>query len=244
MCKIEKLKKHKVRIVIVLGILCFVVLGVASWYFAYVRPLRNANSGPVYRVTPPEKNETAETAESLQPSAKDTGDVNHSQEVSVGTKDTVSLSNSKKRAPDVGTGTSATSIEEAEQMNPEQDAQKRAAAEARAKELAELYAQAERIQKLSAAVHSRHSRYKEIMDRLPTFLSDDKLSETDAKTLLNQTVPMLVEQLNSFSAEQQQEVLKQLRPMMHSMIDDPGQADQAADEFLKTLHKHGFEPKF
>ena len=62
MRKLEKRKKKWTPPIIILGGLCFVLLGAVTWYFGYVRPRVNAEPIRVYKpVEPTQKTATAAT---------------------------------------------------------------------------------------------------------------------------------------------------------------------------------------
>lgn len=67
MRKLEKPKKKWTLLIIILGGLCFVVLGAVTWYFGYVRPRLNAEPIRVYKpVQPTQKTATGVTEKGEQ----------------------------------------------------------------------------------------------------------------------------------------------------------------------------------
>jgi len=228
-------------IFIVLGTICLVAVGWTTWYLVYVRPRLNADPVKVYRSTIPAQKETTQTVEKPVPAASDTTDVGVNQDTSVEAEETSPMPTSESSLVDVETSNSVISPDENRQMNPEQDAQKRTAAAARQAEIARVLAESEKLLKSVEVTLARHDQYMEILDKFPIFPHQGKLSEAEKDMLKSQVLPVFLEGLNSLSVEKQREFAKRVRPMVKSMVGDPGQADKVTDEFFKTLREHGFQ---
>ena len=115
--------------------------------------------------------------------------------------------------------------------------------EARKKRSAALEAENAEIDKLVEDTLRRSEIFESIL--FPIFKGDRILSEAERKALVNQVAPNLVEDLNSFSADEQYKFLKDILPMTGSVPEDANdEMESAKHTLLQILQKHGFEKKF
>jgi uncharacterized protein YxeA len=115
--------------------------------------------------------------------------------------------------------------------------------EARKKRWAALEAENAEIDKLVEDTLRRSEIFESIL--FPIFKGDRIPSEAERKALVNQVAPNLVEDLNSFSADEQYKFLKDILPMTGSVPEDTNdEMESAKHTLLQILQKHGFEKKF
>ena len=128
-------------------------------------------------------------------------------------------------------------------MMSKQAAEKATRDEARKKRLAALEAENAEIQKLVEDTLRRAEIFESILS--PIFKGDRIPSEAERKAMVNQVAPIFVEQLNTLSADEQYEFLKDILPMTGSVPEDTNdEVESAKHTFLQILQKHGFEKKF
>ena len=99
MRKLEKSKKKWTRPIIILGGLCFVVLGAATWYFGYVRPRVNAEPIRVYKPVQPTQKTTTGVTEKGETATPTGTHLDTNQDISVEADSASSDKTSKKRLP-------------------------------------------------------------------------------------------------------------------------------------------------
>jgi uncharacterized protein YxeA len=115
--------------------------------------------------------------------------------------------------------------------------------EARKKRWAALEAENAEIDKLVEDTLRRSEIFESIL--FPIFKGDRIPSEAERKAMVNQVAPIFVEQLNTLSADEQYEFLKDILPMTGSVPEDTNdEMESAKHTLLQILQKHGFEKKF
>ena len=126
MRKLEKPKKKRTNPIIMIGGLCFVVLGAATWYFGYVRPRLDAEPVRIYKpkpVQPTQKTATGVTEKGQTTTPTDTN-MDTNQDVLVETEGASSHKASEKMATSENDD-SVNSPNETQQMSSEPDEQER-----------------------------------------------------------------------------------------------------------------------
>ncbi len=117
--------------------------------------------------------------------------------------------------------------------------------EARKKRLAALEAENAEIQKLVEDTLRRAEIFESILSPIFNSEGEIELSEAERKAMVNQVAPIFVEQLNTLSADEQYEFLKDILPMTGSVPEDTNdEMESAKHTLLQILQKHGFEKKF
>ena len=164
MRKLEKPKKKWTPPIIILGGLCFVVLGAVTWYFGYVRPRVNAEPVRVYKsVQPTQKTATGvtEKGETATPTGTH---LDTNPDVFVEADGASSHKTSKKMATGVENGDSLNSPNETQQMSSEQDEQERLRKRKGQEEFERIVAENERFLKMVPEVLARRSITTEFVD--------------------------------------------------------------------------------
>ena len=229
---------HRFRIPIRIFIvsICLIATSWVTWYFCVVRPRHNTEPVKVYRSTIPEKKKTEVTAESIHTSVHENVIRDASENHPVGEE--IPLSSPTGDPADAATEGSTVPSETVRQVTPKQDtaAEKGKKAEALAK-IAEL-------EKRYEAIVGEVNTVDSMLSQILAVENGSELSEPEREALENSLMPLLVKQLNSYSANEQREHFNQLGRMMNSMVSDSAQTDEILDELLETLRKNGFIQKF
>ncbi len=215
-------------------------VGGLSWYLGVVRPRLNAEPVKVYRSTIPETKEIEETTKSSHTSVHETHLRNTNENQAVGEETSLS-SPSSGASIDTGTEGSTVSSETVQQVHPKQNAEaerrKRAKALAEVAELKKRYAE---LEKSSKAIVEE----VETVDSMISQILSLENSGADDEAVKNMVIPLLVEQLNASSANEQREYFDQFRRMISSTVSDPTQTNEIFSNVLKTLTENGFIQKF
>ena len=245
MRKIEKPKKHRTIPFIVLGPLCFIVLGAVTYYFGYVRPRLNVAPVKVYKLTPSVQKEVVETSEKVPTSVPVTADMDASQKVSPEADATMSLSTSELSDTEVETSAPSNFPDEGGQTISEQDKQERVAAANRA-EIERIEAEKERILKLVDDALARGDIYEELIDKiLPNPVNGEGVLDAEQRRQVHlrftRAIPLLAKQLKSLPPEQQSALFERFKSMVDSTITDPVQAEKLKNQSLELFREHGIQ---
>ena len=245
MRKIEKPKKHRSIPFIVLGALCFIVSGAATYYFGYVRPRLNAAPVKVYKLAPSVQKEAIETSEKVPTSVPTTTDMDASQEVSPETDVTMSLPTSELSDTGVETSAPANFPDEDGKTMSEQDKQKRVAAANQA-EIERIEAEKERILKLVDDALARGDIYEELIDKiLPNSVNGEGVLDAEQRSQIHlhftRAIPLLANQLKSLPPERQRALFERFKSMVDSTIADPVQAEKLKNQSLELFREHGIQ---
>ena len=95
------------------------------------------------------------------------------------------------------------------------------------------------------------SEYKEFMERHRKILDTQKQIQAEVDEQLSSAIPLLVSSLNSMTAEEQKEFLKQLRSQVWTNAQEEGHTnrhrqglDESVDSFINMLKEKGFQPRY
>ncbi len=244
MRKLEKQKKKWTPPIIILGGLCFVLLGAVTWYFGYVRPRVNAEPIRVYKpVEPTQKTATAATekGETATPTGTHLGT---NSDVSLEADGASSDKTSKKTATGVENGDSLNSPNETQQMSSEQDEQERLRKRKGQEEFERIVAENERFLKMVPEVLARRSITTEFVD---TFLLDleDGVPEEELRRQIDiyfdTVMPRLVEQLKGAPPEIQREFSALLLSTVSTEMESSEEAEKLQNRMSELLRTHGIQ---
>lgn len=242
MLKIEKPQKKWTFPII--GGLCFIVLGTATWYFGYVRPRLNAEPVRVYKpVQPMQKTATGvtEKGETATPTGTH---LDTNQDVLVETEGTSSHKTSEKTATGAKNGNSVNSSNETEQMTSEEDEQERLRKLKRQEEYERIVAESEMLLNMTSAALARHKITTDFLDdflsNLEKGMSEEELRrQTDI--YFDTVMPGIVEQLKGLPTETQREFSALLLSTVSTATESPEEAEKLQNRMSELLRTHGVQ---
>ena len=230
--------KNVLRLVIVLIACTAVIGGVVLW--------RQHNLKRTVTVVAPETRDT-NGKNTIQEITKSLGKDNASQKSDVADVPSALVA---EQTDDEHTGNikesgAATAKKVKSKIMSKRAAEKAMRDEARKKRLAALEAENAEIQKLVEDTLRRAEIFESILSPIFNSEGEVELSEAERKAMVNQVAPIFVEQLNTLSADEQYEFLKDILPMTGSVPEDTNdEMESAKHTLLQILQKHGFEKKF
>ncbi len=239
MRQLEKPKKKWTSPIIILGGLCFVVLGAVTWYFGYVRPRVNAESIRVYKpVQPAQKTDTGvtEKGETATPTGTH---LDTNQDVSVEADSASSDKTAKKTGIGVENGDSLNSPNETQQMSSEQDAQERLRKLKRQEEYERIVAEGEMLLNMASGVLARHEITTDFLDDFLLDLEDGMQEEELHRQIdiyFDTVMPRIVEQLKELPTETQRE----FSALLLSAVSTE-EAEKLQNRMSELLRTHGVQ---
>ncbi len=223
--------KSVLRLVIVLVACTAVIGGVVFWQHHHFKP----------------------TVTTVTPEMRDTNGKNTVQEItkSPGTdvadvpSAPVAEQTDDEDIDNIKESSAATTQKVKGKMMPKRTAEKATRDEARKKRLAELETEKAEMKKLVEGALSRSEIYENIFSPILNSQGEVKLSKAEREAIISQIAPLLVEQLNALSADEQFEIFKKLFSMAESAPEFTNdEMESAKHTVLSVLQKHGFEQKF
>ncbi len=242
MLKIEKPQKKWTFPII--GGLCFIVLGAATWYFGYVRPRLNADPIRVYKpVQPTQKTATgvAEKGETATPTGTH---LDTNRDVFVEADGASSHKTSEKTATGVENGDSLNLPDETQQMSSEQDEQERLRKLKRQEEYERIVAENERFLKMIPGALARQSIATEFLDNFLLDLEDGMPEEElrrQTDIYFDTVMPRIVEQLKGLPTETQREFSALLLSTVSTETESPEEAEKLQNRMSELLRTHGVQ---
>ena len=230
--------KNVLRLVILLIVCSIVFGGVVLW--------RQHNLKHTVTVVTPETHDT-NGKNTIQEITKSLGKDNASQkpDVSAVPSSPVAEQTDDEHTGNIKKSGTATPTKVKGQMISAQAAEKAMRDEARKKRLAALEAEIAEIEKSIEDTRRRAKRFESILSPIFDSKGEVTLSEAEHKAIVNQIAPLLVEQLNALSADEQFEIFKELFSMAESAPEITNdEMESAKHTLLQNLQKHGFEKKF
>lgn len=244
MRKLEKPKKKWTRPIIILGGLCFVVLGAVTWYFGYIRPRLNAEPVRIYKpVQPTQKTATGATEKRQTVTPTDTNP-DTDQDVSVKTEGVLSHKTSEKTATGVENGDSLNLPNETQQMSSEQDEQERLRKLKRQEEYERIVAEGEMLLNMTSAALARHEITTNFLDNFLSNL-EKGMSEEELRRQIDiyfdTVMPRIVEQLKGLPTETQREFSALLLSTVSTEMESPEEAEKLQNRMSELLRTHGVQ---
>lgn len=242
--QLEKRKKKWTPSIIILGGLCFVVLGAVTWYFGYIRPRVNAEPIRIYKpVQPTQKTATGvtEKGETATPTGTHP-DTN--RDVLVEADSASSDETSKKTATGVENGDSLNPPNETQQMSSEQDEQERLRKLKRQKEYERIVAEGEILLKMASGVLARHEITTDFLDDYLLDLEDGMPEEELQRQIdiyFDTVMPHIVEQLKELPTETQREFSALLLSAVSTEMESPEDAEKLQNRMSELLRTHGVQ---
>ena len=247
MRKTEKPKKKWTTPIIILGCMCFIILGAATWYFGYVRPRLNAKPVRVYKpVQPTQKTTTGATEKGQTATPTDDTNMDTNQDVFVEAEGASSHKTSEKTTTGAENRDSVNSPNETEQMPAEQDDQKRATDTAKQEELARIKAESEMLLNMASAALARHEITTDFLDEFMSNLENrEGISEEELRrqtdVFFNMMMPYFVEQLKALPVEKQRALSEHLRSTVSTMTNTPEEAEKLQNRMSELFRTHGVQ---
>ncbi len=244
MRNLEKPKKKWTPPIIILGGLCFVVLGAVTWHFGYVRPRVNAEPVRVYKsVQPTQKTATGvtEKGETATPTGTH---LDTNPDVFVEADGASSHKTSKKMATGVENGDSLNSPNETQQMSSEQDEQERLRKRKRQEEYERIVAEGEMLLNMTSRVLARHEIITEFADNFLLDLEDGMPEEELRRQIdiyFDTVMPRIVEQLKGLPTETQREFSALLLSTVSTEMESPEEAKKLQNRMSELLRTHGVQ---
>ena len=98
-------------------------------------------------------------------------------------------------------------------------------------------------------IEEASSEYKEFMERHRNFLDIHKQMQVESDEVLESVIPQVVSTLNSMTANEQKEFLKQMKAMAWTHAQDAGNTnsqgfDESIEAFVNMLKEKGFQPRY
>ena len=244
MRKLEKPKKKRTNPIIILGGLCFVVLGAATWYFGYIRPRLDAEPVRIYKpVQPTQKTATGATEKGQTTTPTDTN-MDTNQDVFVETEGASSYKTSEKTATGVENGDSVNSPNETQQMSSEQNEQERLRKLKRQEEYERIVAEGEMLLNMVDGALARHKITTEFLDNFLLNLEDGMPEEELRRQIdiyFDTVMPGLVEQLKGLPTETQREFSALLLSTVSTVTKSPEEAERLQNRMSELLRTHGVQ---
>lgn len=244
MRKLEKQKKKWTPPIIILGGLCFIVLGAVTWYFGYVRPRLDAEPVRIYKpVQPTQKTATGATEKGKTAIPTDTY-LDTNQDVSVEAEGVSSHKTSVKTATGVENGDSVNSPNETQQMSSEQDEQERLRKRKRQEEYERIVAEGEMLLNMASGVLARHEITTDFLDNFLLDLEDgmpEKELRRQIDIYFDTVMPRIVEQLKELPTETQREFSALLLSTVSTEMESREEAEKLQNRMSELLRTHGVQ---
>ena len=244
MRKLEKSKKKWTPPIAILGILCFIVLGAATWYFGYVRPRLDAEPVRVYKPVQPTQKTTTGATEKEQTTTPTDTNLEPDQDVSVEAEGVLSHKTSQETVTNIENGDSLNLPHETGQVSSEQDEQERLRKRKRQEELERIVAEADIYLKMIPGMLARQSITEEFADNFLLDLEDGVPEEElrlQIDIYFDTVVPRIVEDLKAFPIEQQHELSALLLSAVSTGAKSPEEAERLKDRMSELLRTHGVQ---
>lgn len=243
MRKIEEPKKKWTLPIIILGGLCFIVLGTATWYFGYIHPRLNAEPVRIYKPVQPTQKTATGTTEKGQTATPTDTNMDTNQDVSVEADGASSHKASEKTATGEN-GDSVNSSNETQQMSSEQDEQERLRKLKRQEEYERIVAEGEMLLKMTSKALARHEIITEFLDDFLLNL-EDGISEEELRRQIDiyfdTVMPRIVEQLKELPTETQRQFSALLLSTVSTEIESPEEAEKLQNRMSELLRTHGVQ---
>ena len=243
MRKLGKSKKEWTLPIIILGGLCFVVLGAVTWYFGYVRPRVNAEPIRIYKPVQPTQKITTGATEKVQTATPTDTDMDTNQDVLVETEGASSHKTSEKMATDEN-GDSVNLPNETQQMSSEQDKQERLRKRKRQEEYERIVAEGEILLNMASGVLGRHEITTDFLDNFLLDLEDgmpEKELRRQIDIYFDTVMPRIVEQLKELPTETQREFSALLLSTVSTEMESPEEAEKLQNRMSELLRTHGVQ---
>ena len=244
MRKLEKPKKKWTPPIIILGGLCFVVLGAVTWYFGYVRPRVNAEPVRVYKPVQPTQKTATGVAEKGQTATPTDTNMDTNQDIFVETEGASSHKASEKMATGVENGDSVNLSNETQQMSSEQDEQERLKKLKRQEEYERIAAEGEILLNMASGALARHEITTDFLDNFLLDLEDGMPEEELRRQIdiyFDTVMPRIVEQLKELPTETQREFSALLLSTVSTEIESPEEAEKSQNRMSELLRTHGVQ---
>ena len=244
MRKLEKSKKKWTLPIIMIGGLCFVVLGAVTWYFGYVRPRVNAEPIRVYKPVQPTQKTTTGVTEKGETATPTGTHLDTNQDVPVEADSASSDKTSKKTATGVENGDSVNSPNETEQVTSEQDEQERLRKLKRQEEYERIVAEGEILLNMASGALARHKITTEFLDNFLLDLEDGIPEEELRRQIdiyFDTVMPRIVEQLKGLPTETQREFSALLLSTVSTEMESPEEAKKLQNRMSELLRAHGVQ---
>ena len=242
MRKLEKPKKKWTPSIIILGGLCFVVLGAVTWYFGYVRPRVDAEPVRVYKPVQPTQKTTTEVTEKGETATPTGTHLDINRDVFVEADGASSDKTAKKTATGVENGDSLNSPNETQQMSSEQDEQERLRKRKRQEEYERIVAEGEMLLNMTSRALARHEITTEFLDNFLLDLEDGMPEEELRRQIdiyFDTVMPRIVEQLKELPTETQREFSALLLSIVSTEMESPEEAKKLQNRMSELLRTHG-----
>lgn len=244
MRKLEKSKKKWTPPIIILGGLCFVILGTVTWYFGYVRPRLDAEPVRIYKPVQPTQKTTTGTTGKVQTTTPTDTNLDTNQDVLIETAGASSDKTSKKTATGVENGDSPNSPNETQQMSSEQDEQERLRKLKRQEEYERIVAESETLLNMVSGALARHEITTEFLDNFLLDLEDGMPEEELRRQIdiyFDTVMPRIVEQLKGLPTETQREFSALLLSTVSTEMESPEEAEKLQNRMSELLRTHGVQ---
>ena len=243
MRKLGKSKKEWTLPIIILGGLCFVVLGAVTWYFGYVRPRVNAEPIRIYKPVQPTQKTATEVMETGETATPTGTHLDTNRDVLVETEGASSHKTSEKMATGEN-GDSVNSPNKTQQMSSEQNEQERLRKRKRQEEYERIVAENERFLEMIPGLLARQSTTTEFLDNFLLDLEDgmpEKELRRQIDIYFDTVMPRIVEQLKELPTETQREFSALLLSTVSTEMESPEEAEKLQNRMSELLRTHGVQ---